>query len=205
MTLSRVYVNPSTGVGPDAADLVPFATIMLSPKSISATSGDSTSFRSVAEQVLASQGPHVGGNAAGIGSLSRGSLAQAQLSVGEFDASKAHHMSGGAGQAGHGALGKTTELFEKARKIITTNVSDEHTSRNQATDCVVGADRCVQSFVGMSQCSGKGSWDVCCQYVQAWSNDDCWNEDSGQLLLNNMPTVLTPTLLQVLSMVCESE
>jgi hypothetical protein len=202
MTLSRVYINPSTGVGPDAADLVPFATIMLTPDSMAAEDGSIKRLGDVPEHVQASQGP-LEGSMSGVNFQSRQSLSIVEPDGGK-DAMSNMHMHkvlGRGGQASHGAVSRALELFT-AKSQHTIGGSD---SLGEYVNCVVGAYQCMQSFVGMSQCSGKGSWDVCCQYVQAWSNDDCWNADSGQLLLNNMPTVLTPALLQVLGRVCDSE
>jgi hypothetical protein len=199
MTLSRVYINPSTGVGPDAADLVPFATIMLSPKSMATADRSNVRVSDMVEQAQASQGPIVGSGAGGVKALPSASSGRNER-VGGEDVSSVHAW-GRNGEARHSAVSKALELLSTNNQQTT----NDDAFRSEDAGCVVGADQCVQSFVGMSQCSGKGSWDVCCQYVQAWSNDDCWNHDSGQLILNNMPTVLTPTLLQVLGRVCEDK
>jgi hypothetical protein len=71
--------------------------------------------------------------------------------------------------------------------------------------CPISSDPCLESFVGMSQCSGSGSWDVCCDYVHYWEDEGCWDKDVGQLLLKSMPALLTPALLQLLGKVCGAE
>jgi hypothetical protein len=199
MTLSRVYINPSTGVGPDAAELVPFATIMLSPKSMATADRSNIRVSDMVKQAQSSQGPPIDSGAGSVKSRPSASLGR-NARVGGKDVSSVRAW-GRSGEARHSAVSRALELFSTRSQ----HAINEDAFRSEDAGCVVGADQCVQSFVGMSQCSGTGSWDVCCQYVQAWSNDDCWNDDSGQLILNNMPTVLTPTLLQVLGRVCEDK
>lgn len=153
MTLSRVYVNPSTGVGPAAADLVPFATILLSPKGSSNETADSRHSTTTSEKL------------GGASLLVRASSSAAR-----------------------------NTLFGGFRE----------TESSSSDVCPISSDPCLQSFVGMSQCSGTGSWDVCCEYVQAWNDEQCWDRDVGRPLSNSMPAI-TPALVQLLGRVCGAE
>jgi hypothetical protein len=145
MTLSRVYVNPTTGVGPDPAELVPFSTIVLSPKSSKVPINN-----------------------------------DAKLSNSFVHA----------------------QVVNEVQSKVFGDIEFRGIARDTITTCPASTDPCLESFVGISQCSGTGSWEVCCKYVQSWSDELCWDKDVGQLLLVSMPAMLTPALLQLLGRVC---
>lgn len=295
MTISRVYVNPATGVGPDPATLVPFNTVLLTPRaaadsrapglgassaqlpdeSLSTSSAqlpDESSTTSSAqlpdesfsipggvdavqpgstmlpaskeaEGPLASESestqplnrrghdiPAILSRAGGlplasngsthVGLVGLGNSGVPVMAVGRLDrpriAQKAVQVLQADGHEVKWQPGKLPAGFAElaarhSPPICAAPQSAAQQSSSEAGSSVsrgvpmqsVVRDPCVKSIVGLSQCTPKGSADVCCGYVQDWSADGCWCSASGQQLLASMPSSMTPALLQLLGWVCE--
>jgi hypothetical protein len=283
MTISRLYVNPATGVGPDPATLVPFKTVLLTPKGVAASrslglgvssaqlpdessSTSSAQLRDESPPTLSAQLPDVSSSIAGV---MNDVMQQGRVTVpgvneaggpatAESESTQQPNRKGAAipailSRAGGlpvvsngstpvgpslGSMGVQglpeglPRIAQKAVQVLQadgqeimwqpgklpagfTELAGRHKppicsaqqSSSEASSSVpmqsVVKDPCVKSIVGMSQCTPKGSADVCCAYVQDWSASGCWCSASGQQLLGSMPTSMTPVLLQLLGWVCE--
>lgn len=331
MTISRVYVNPSTGVGPDPHDLIPFMTLLLTPKTVAVPAdyvprtdmnawqgAFQASFKSTHRNIsdIHSKNDMSGSNnsmvarkGAAENATSKSYIMQNSSSValhtdlggdvtaetaggtarlpstntsmprllglarpsfrspirqpdhqrlemlrlqsskpqrrsikrwsnarGDFDPAAAAQAtqcpvgrpmeSTGTAETFAGSSSTASSSSDDSRNVVVfdgqaldndkwmTAINDASSLVKQAsysnssasdvvTTAVAAGDPCVRALVGMSQCSGKGSPDVCCSYVQTWNAFDCWCQASGKLLLSSMPAVLTPSVLQLLSWVCE--
>lgn len=227
MVISRVYVKPDSGVGPDASELVSFSTVVFTPKTHAVPMDTQLRVDSSIWQVHAtdaggqtespSSSHEISQSSVNASSILQGNSSR-RVSVvsrhrwsderGMFDATVAEQSTSCTSYNVSMAMHAMTNAQQDVGHVQHMHASDGEASAKTTqllpANMPGDFDPCVQSLVGMSQCSGKGSWDVCCQYVQSWSTMNCWCSTSGKLLLESMPGVLTPTMLQVLSWICET-
>lgn len=207
LTIARAYVDLSTGVGPEPAQLVPFNTLLLTPLQgvdrsslaaaafirpavLEALDGGSTGMRPAAvlatPRIAAASGQPLTVNRS-IPPLAAPRLLAPRVLPAEY-----------------------LELAARYKPPACPNgtAQDASTPAAQHPDHQLSSpesDPCVQSLVGLSQCTPKGSTEVCCRFVEEWSAAGCWCQPSGLRLLDNMPTSMTPVLLQLLGWVCDEE
>lgn len=238
LTISRVYINPVTGVGPEPASLVPFNTLQLTPKVVVRGARKAAAPEAAGARLV----PGTAGRASSSNDSSNSSKSdnssvrisdERSLAV-TTDTDLAAAVAETAQQTGSSQLpaaqrplllrttiapqsiwraGKPpSEFLDLAAGYTPPVCPASGPDQNLTSSSTVGPgmqnegsidDPCVRSFVGMSQCTPKGSADVCCGFVQSWSASNCWCRGSGQQLLDSMPLSVTPVLLQLLGWVCE--
>lgn len=235
MTISRVYINPNTGVGPEPASLAPFNTLQLTPKDAArdtrqaAAGQEATGARPVpgtASRANSSRSSSNDNSTASAGELPAAAVVRAQLAVAAAHVQQKNPSSQSPTDVQRPLLLRSTtspqsiwragklpsELLDLAAAYTPPACSTSGPEQTLAGSSTNGPgtanqgsldDPCVRSFVGMSQCTLKGSADVCCAFVQSWSSSGCWCRGSGQQLLDSMPLSMTPMLLQLLGWVCE--
>jgi hypothetical protein len=285
MTISRVYVNPVTGVGPDPATLVPFNTVLLTPKGAVASrspglGASSAQLPDASTPTLSAQLPDESSSTSSVqlpdesfsipgvvdavqpGSTMLPAVKEAEgPATLESESTKQPSLPGGGWPAvlpeagsrkgppvasngkpvvdslantglGPAGLLDRPRIAQRAGQVLQADGHEvkwqpgklpagfaELAARHEPPTCAAQQsnsaagssvsmqsavkDPCVSSIVGLSQCTPKGSPDVCCGFVQSWSGSGCWCLASGQQLLASMPTSMTPVLLQLLGWVCE--
>lgn len=225
LPLSRVYVNPATGVGPDPSSVVGFMHVLLTPSGVAVPAdrrprvpggvwdGGGGGF----EETTAGGDEAV----AGSGSEDVAEVGDGRSRSAASAAAFCERPDGDAAGADE-AAGREQQVLLSPAEVRSMQPGALVAAGNSTVAPVAAAmdaraagkaahllaqppiDPCVRALVGMSQCSGQGSGDVCCGYVRGWAASDCWCRASGQLLLDSMPaSLLTPRLLQLLERVCD--
>jgi hypothetical protein len=70
------------------------------------------------------------------------------------------------------------------------------------SDEVFEGSTCVDSLVGLAQCTQGPSSQECCAAIGDWNRGACWCSQAGGALLDTMPALLAPAWLESLGVAC---